>query len=274
MSRGPRALTLALALAAGCEAARADPPRAERAEPRPAAWRALAPGLRWRESRERFADESGAPRETAWVVARVDLSRRSLEVVRSANDRVDGVAGRPLLSVNGGFFEPDLSPSGALRSGGVALGVAGPRGGSGVLVIEGGRGRLLEREALDGGAPWGPAALVLQCGPRLVERDGSVGIHRDDGRRFARTAACLRDGGRTLDLIAAWQLDAPLRGPGLRDLAVRLARGDETSARGCEAALNLDGGPSTGIAARSRAGPWRYQHDALGPTPWLLIARR
>lgn len=274
MTLGARALALALALAAGCEPARADPPQAARARAPQAAWRTLAPGLRWRESRERFADEAGAPRESAWVVARVDLSRRSLEVVRSTNDRVDGVAGRPLLSVNAGFFEPDLRPSGALQSRGVALGVAGPRGGSGVLVIEGGRARLLGREVLDGGAPWGPAALVLQCGPRLVEGDGRVGIYRDDGRRFARTVACLRDGGRTLDLIATWQVDAPLRGPGLRDLAVRLARGDETAARGCEAALNLDGGPSTGIAARSRGDAWRYAHDALGPTPWLLIARR
>ena len=69
----------------------------------------------------------------------------------------------------------------------------------------------------------------------------------------------------------AWQrehLDAPLRGPGLQWLARRLAgpspTGDPT---GCERALNLDGGPSTGFRLAGSTG-----HEPLGPTPWLLTA--
>lgn len=251
---------------AGCDAARADPSEV--------GWRELAPGARWFEGRERFTDERGGLFDAVWVVARVDLRRRSFEIVRSLNDRIDGVSHDPLISINAGFFEPDRRPSGALRSGGVVFGAPGVRGGSGVLVIEARRARLLNREALDAPNALGERALVLQCGPRLVETDGRAGVYRDDGRRFARTVACLRDEGRTLDLIATWQADAPLRGPGLRDLAQRLARADATAPRGCEAALNLDGGPSTGIAARDLAGRWRYAHQALGPTPWLIVARR
>lgn len=270
--RAARAL-LPFALLA-CRAASADPsPAPPRASP---AWRALAPGVRWMETRARFADEGGAAREGAWVVARIDLSRASLGIVRSPNDRPDGVA--PLrdvvLAVDAGFFEPDHTPSGLLASGAALHGALGPRGGSGVLFVRDGRARLLAREALDGGAPWSGASIAVQCGPRLIEADGRVGVHRDDGRRFARTVACVRDGGRTLDLIATWQLDAPLRGPGLYELARRLAGPSPTGDGGCEAALNLDGGPSTGVFARAANGRWRYVHDAVGPTPWLLVARR
>ena len=112
-------------------------------------------------------------------------------------------------------FEPDHAAGGVLRSGGRAWGAAGPRGGSGLLVVHQGVGRVASRELLDGGVPYAPEDLVVQCGPRLVETGGQVGVYRDDGRRFARTALCLRDQGRTLDVILTWEDGAPLRGPGL-----------------------------------------------------------
>lgn len=241
----------------------------------PPAWRELGPGVRWIETQTSFPDERGALRPHAWVVARLDLRRANLEVRRAVNTRVgDGLFDRRvLLAFNAGFFEPDHRASGALRSGGRAWGEPGPRGGSGLLVVRQGVGRLEPRERLDGGVPYAPDDLVVQCGPRLVEPGGQVGVYRDDGHRFARTALCLRDQGRTLDVIFAWEEGAPLRGPGLLHLAQRLGRADVTAARGCEAALNLDGGPSTGVVARAGRGGWRFLHDALGPTPWLLVAR-
>lgn len=268
-----RGALLSLALLA-CRAVSADPAPSSARPPTP--WRTLSPGVRWMETRARFADEGGVARASAWVVARVDLARTSLGIVRSPNDRPDGV--EPLrdvvLAIDAGFFEPDHSPSGLLASGAALHGALGPRGGSGVLVVRAGRARVVAREGIDGGAPWAGATLAVQCGPRLIEADGAVGIHRDDGRRFARTVACVRDGGRTLDLIATWQLDAPLRGPGLYELARDLAGPSPTGDPGCEAALNLDGGPSTGVFARAANGRWRYVHDPVGPTPWLLVARR
>lgn len=257
---------LAALVLSACAPARADPPPP---------WRALAPGLRWMELRESFADEAGTPRAHAWVIARLDLRVRPLTVTRLRSARLMELADDPraLLVVNAGFFEPDHRPSGLLRVGARTLGEPAPRGGSGVLVVRDGRATLLARESLDGGA-LAPSELALQCGPRLVETDGRAGVHRDDGRRFARTVACLRDGGRTLDLIATWRLDAPMSGPGLRDLALRLTRGDLSAPAGCEAALNLDGGPSTGVFARDQGRRWRYTHPAQGPTPWVLVARR
>lgn len=271
----PRRLLLALVTA--CRAVRADPP-ADAATSVDAAvvWRELSPGVRFAEARDTFLNESGAPRTSAWVVARIDLARARLAIVRSTNDRPDGVA--PLddvvFAVNAGFFQPGGAPSGLVASGGDVLGQPEARGGSGVLVVDDGRARLLPRESLDGGVAWHRAAIALQCGPRLIEADGSVGIYRDDGYRFARTVACIRDRGRTLDLIATWQVDDPLRGPGLWSLARRLAGRTPTGDPPCEAALNLDGGPSTGLVARDLRGAWRFARDPVGPTPWLLVARR
>lgn len=264
-----RLLLVALALA-GCT--RRAPPRqvrpatrvVEAVSPAPAAvvWSTVAPGFTWTQVDPQF-DE--APARLVWTVLRLDLSRWTLRAWRSPDDRMTGLAPdrSVLAAINGAYFEPDFAPSGLLLSNGVTLGRIAPRGGSGVLTLRRG---LASVEASDGFPEDFAGELAVQCGPRLVEEGGIVGIHRDDGRRFARTAACVRDRGRTLDLVLTWNLDAPLRGPGLQWLARRLAgpspTGDPT---GCERALNLDGGPSTGFRLAGSAG-----HEPLGPTPWLL----
>jgi uncharacterized protein YigE (DUF2233 family) len=204
-------------------------------------------------------------------VIRVDLTRVVPVAERVRDDHFDtlfadrGVA----FAVDAGFFTEDLHPAGVLVSRGVTLGAFDARGGSGLVVLRGGRAEMLESTASLATEP--RVDLAVQCGPRLVERDGAVGIRRDDGRRFARTAICLRDAGRTMDVIATWWRDEPLRGPGLLAFAQRLAApslvGD---ARGCEAALNLDGGPSTGIYVR---GEPRATHAAIGPVPFALVVR-
>src|SRR5262249_53134671 len=80
--------------------------------------------------------------------------------------------------------------------------------------------------------------LAVQNAPLLVETDGAVGIHADDGKRAARTVACAASGGLRFLLVTAHAGD----GPTLMELARWL-----TGAAGCQVALNLDGGPSTGI---------------------------
>jgi hypothetical protein len=265
-------LLVALALA-GC--ARRSPPRSVRpspgavgsAPPAPAAvvWSTLAPGLGWTEVDPQY-DEP--PARLVWTVLRLDLARWSLRAERSPDDTVAGLAGDPgvVAAVNGGFFEPDHAPSGIVLSQGVTLGRYAPRGGTGVLTVRAGRASV---EAAAGFPEAFGGELAVQCGPRLVEEGGVVGVYRDAGRRAARTAACVRDGGRTLDLVLTWNVDDPRLGPGLRWLARRLAGPSPTGDRGgCERALNLDGGPSTGFRLAGGRG-----HPAPGPTPWLLTAR-
>lgn len=209
-----------------------------------------------------------------WSVVRLDLAHVALRAERAPHASLDDVAHDPTVAfaVDGGFFNPDLRPSGLLVTDRTALAPLTTGGGSGVLRIEGGRADVLAREVVaDGGAA---AAFAVQCGPRLVERGAVVGIHRDDGKRFARTAACVRDRGRTLDIVLAWDRDAPLLGPGLLRFAERLAGPSPVGdSAGCEVALNLDGGPSTGGFVRATPGHPGLSHDAIGPTPWLLTVR-
>lgn len=251
-------------------------------------WYTPARGLTWRRAIVRFTP-APAPllqrftqvTSLEWVVVRLDLAHVELTALRSPDAKlvefarnVPGV----LAAVDGGYFEPNLEPSGLLVSNGRRFGSPGRRGGSGVLVVSDGRADLLPIDSRDGGASDfdGGAGLAVQCGPRVIERGGVVGIYRNDGEQFARTVACVRDSGRTLDLILAWEPGASLRGPTLFDMARMLAApspvGDES---GCELALNLDGGPSTGVfvrGAREERAPL-YEHAPIGPTPWLLVAR-
>jgi hypothetical protein len=130
--------------------------------------------------------------------------------------------------------------------------------------VQGSRAELIARD--DALPP--KLEFAVQCGPRLIERDGSVGIHRNDEKRAARTAACVRDGGQRLDLIIAFTPEQPGDGPTLFELARRLsmplAAGDPS---GCEAALNLDGGPSTGMMVPVVP---ELRYDPVGPVPFAL----
>ncbi|HYQ15500.1 MAG TPA: phosphodiester glycosidase family protein [Polyangiaceae bacterium] len=84
--------------------------------------------------------------------------------------------------------------------------------------------------------------LAVQSFPLLVELDGRSGIHRDDGRRAARTVACLVDRALHFIVIAAPRGE----GPTLFE-AADLLRAAAPLGFGCRVALNLDGGPSTGV---------------------------
>ena len=229
----------------------------------PANWTTAGPGIRWRHTS--VSDEGHV---LDWIVVRFDLASVTPSAEHTPDDHLAGLAldRRVLFAVDAGFFTEDLHPSGTLVSRGIDLGAPDPHGGSGLLVIRSGHAEILGSSAPLVREP--RVDLAVQCGPRLIERDGSVGIHRDDGRRFARTGLCLRDGGRTLDVVVNWWRDDPLHGPGLLGFAQRLAApspvGDHA---GCESALNLDGGPSTGIYVRNAPAA---SHDAIGPVPFAL----
>jgi hypothetical protein len=89
--------------------------------------------------------------------------------------------------------------------------------------------------------PWEPE-LAVQNGPRLVEGPGRLGIRSDDGKRAARTVAC--DVGGRLHLVVVTTV--PHEGPTLHETA-RLCAAPPPRGLGCRAAINLDGGPSTGF---------------------------
>lgn len=250
------------------------------------AWAEVAPGVRWRRAELRVLAVTPAverasppPDVLQWVVIRVDVARANLNVERPPDDSITALWERDSMAVamvNGAYFEPDHSPSGLVFSGGATRAPVGPRGGSGILTVEGDRVAVVSIDARDGGTYTPPpgVSLALQCGPRVVEAGGVAGIYRHDGRYAARTVACVRDAGRTLDLIATWDEREPRRGPELHDLATILSGPSPTGDDGpCEVALNLDGGPSTGVYAGVPSAPGGVRHAPVGPTPWVFVVR-
>ena len=143
------------------------------------------------------------------------------------------------LVVNGGFFDPAQRAEGLVISAGAVLSPRSDTLGGGVISVVNGRATLAAAEGFVAAAG---TDFAMQARPRLVV-DGKSGIARDDGRAAERTAICVREEGRAIEVIVA-RGEASGRGPTLALLA------DMLVSRGCEGALNLDGGPSAGVAWR------------------------
>jgi len=151
------------------------------------------------------------------------------------------VASSAEVVVNGGFFDAAGRPVGLAVSEGTLLSALDPTLSGGVVVSDGARVSLHATEGFE--LPRG-STFAIQCRPRLVV-DGEPNVKRDDGQRAERTALCIRESGRRLDAVVVGASDdGASAGPSLHALSQYLA------ASGCEGALNLDGGPSTGAAWR------------------------
>jgi hypothetical protein len=169
----------------------------------------------------------------------VDLQDVELQVVAEPR----GVSLRRLLPpaalavVNGGYFEAHYRPSTWVKSQGRVLSPKSDTKKGGVLAIRGQRVFIGSFSALD----FEPE-LAVQSFPLIVEEAYRPGINSDDGRRAARTVVCLV--GRELRFVI---LAAPRgEGPTLFE-STALLREPAPAGFGCRVALNLDGGPSSGV---------------------------
>lgn len=144
------------------------------------------------------------------------------------------------LVVNGGFFDPAGKALGLAMSDGAVLSRLAVAASGGIVTTDGDRAQLWETESF---ALPDQTHFAIQCRPRLVV-NGAPNVRRDDGQRSERTALCLRDGGQTVEVVLVARDGTDTSGPSLFALGKFLAR------RGCEGALNLDGGPSTGVSWR------------------------
>lgn len=148
-----------------------------------------------------------------------------------------------LLVVNAGFFHRDGAPAGLTVARGREITPFDPRLVGGVLTVSGSQAEL---HATEGFVSAPGLDFALQSKPRLVV-DREINTS-DDRHRADRTALCLRDEGRRLDVyVARSDIRDGRGGPTLRAFARTLA------ALGCHHALNLDGGPSTSAAWRDGA---------------------
>lgn len=221
---------------AGCK--RRAPEPAPAAEPAPPVEAAASPSP---------AAESAAGWEAqaydvhAWSFGLDKYELRVVDVaMTTALDAVLSKQGSELV-VNGGFFDPRGEPIGLAVSDGAVMSRLARKLSGGVVTSDGTRARLWESESF--AMPSG-TRFAIQCRPRLVV-DGAANVKSDDGKRAARTALCLRDGGKTVEVVVVRGAhEGEGVGPSLFALSHFLVR------RGCEGAQNLDGGPSTGVAWR------------------------
>jgi hypothetical protein len=186
------------------------------------------------------------------------LHRFRLPLDRTRIDVVDARMGtgldrllrdrRAALVINGGFYSPRSEAEGLVIAGGRQINPFLARIKGGVVAVR--RGPRAEHHAAEGLALPLPedVEFAIQCSPQLVVR-GQPAVERFVENTASRTALCIRDGGRGLDVYVA-RVD-PSRGragPTLHTFSRELV------AEGCEEALNLDGGPSTGVAWRAPGG--------------------
>jgi hypothetical protein len=183
----------------------------------------------------------------------VDVARARIDLVDLGFTTLLGDAlGDADLVINGGYwawYGRQRRAQGLVAAGAQTLAPLTATFGGGVLVVRGGRASL---ETPSPAVPSGNPELAVQCFPRLVVKGHAV-AGLNDKARAARTVACVRDAGKSLDVYMT-DPDAP--SPTLKETASWLV------AQGCEAALNFDGGPSTAAAWREgdravRLGPGR-----------------
>lgn len=183
----------------------------------------------------------------------IDLERHQLAAVDLRFEKtLEDVAKREdvVLAFNGGYWDVFREPEGLLISESKTRVGYSPSLGGGILEVRKSNAGEVELRLWDGEDP--PRRLVrdrgaqsqntifaIQCSPRLVV-DGQNNIRRDDGRRAARTALGIRDGQLVVLLSRAEGSVTGREGPSLFGLARELV------VRGYDAALNLDGGPSSG----------------------------
>lgn len=163
-----------------------------------------------------------------------------------------------VVAINGGYFEPSFQTSGLLRLDGREVQPLAAEGVlSGIVAIDAaGVLRLLPRDAdLDG------VHAAIQAGPFIIDPGGEVGV-RPRPAVANRSVLASDDHGRLL-LLATGALT-------LHQLATVLH--DHPQAFGMERierALNLDGGPSTGLSLALEDPTWSV--NERGPVRNVLV---
>jgi hypothetical protein len=210
-------------------------------------WSEAAPGL----DTAQIEAKPGVP---TWAV-RYDQRRFGLSLQWSASGQgIPGsVPGDAVAAINGGYFEPDLRPSGLLIVDGRQVQVESGR--HGALLLQNGHADIVPLRDLRAS----PTASALQAWPFLIEPGGADGIRSDDHKTSRRSAFGLDAAERGL-LVAV-----PTEGVSLFELMEICRR------LGAVIAVNLDGGPSTGFALGV---PPRWSSPTETEVSNLLVLRR
>lgn len=230
--------------------------------PAPAAdtgWMAAGPGIELR----RLPAPGPSGGQIRVSVVRIDPAQVRLRVGYAPDEplALSAWAAREgaLAVINGGFFDEQGRTVALLVSEGQSFGESYVgRGGLFGVSPEGAvRLRALADEPYD---PGEPLTEALEGWPMLVRPGGAAAYSFEDGERARRSALAIDQSGRVL-LIAV-----PAPAFTLRELSEWLAGADLA----IDAAVNLDGGSSTGLILQSEAAPERI--EPFVPLPIVLLA--
>jgi len=273
MALKPHRLSLAIVLFVLCACSIADlaptvvtpPTIAPRSNaPRPTAtlipndtgWQSIAPGVEYRELKIDHGDRSDRLR-----MARIDPAQTQLRVLYDP-DRPRRVsewlsASNALVAVNGNFFDPQNQALGLVIQDGQRRGGVVYEGFGGMFAVNGDEVRV--RWNVDEPYTGEPLTHALQNFPMLVLPGGAANPDIDDnGRRSLRTAVGQDRSGRVVFVVS----------PGLTFTLTEFGQWLAASDLDLNAALNLDGGTSSGLVLRS--GQRNLGVDSWVPVPDVI----
>jgi uncharacterized protein YigE (DUF2233 family) len=215
-------------------------------------WRLIRPGLEYRELNVKVEDRSDRLR-----MARVDASQVRFRV-RYEPDRPRRVSewfdsDKTLLVINGGYFDPQKHALGLLISNGQVFGQS-YRAFGGTFAVNGDGVKIrwnIAQPYVDGEG----LTDAVQNFPMLVIPGGAPNTQIDDNQQFApRTAVGQDRSGRIVFVVSPGSIFT------LTELGQWLAASDLD----LDAALNLDGGSSTGLLLRAG-------DQTLGVDSWVGV---
>lgn len=188
----------------------------------------------------------------AWTF---DLNRVRLETVSAAvatGETAPAFKARTgaLFAMNGGFF--DFGPQKELRPVGLFIEkgrIKKPlsRSLSGTLLINDKQVEIVATESVITAVGY---TSGLQSRPLLVDPGNKLGMRANDRVRVPRSAICMPDSRHVIFVYAGQS------GLSLFELATLLQAPVNAGGFGCDVALNLDGGPSTQVAAEIDGEPF------------------
>jgi uncharacterized protein YigE (DUF2233 family) len=168
-------------------------------------------------------------------------------------------AERPILAMNGGYFDSEYRSTALVVQDGIASGES-YTGFGGMLAVHN-DGTVELRPLRDN--PYDPSESLThatQSAPMLLFPGGVAADLQDNGQRARRSVVAIDQHGYVLFIVG------PTSGLTLSELAFWLAGSDLELDR----ALNLDGGSSTGLFLAH--GPINESIDSFGPLPIVLLA--
>lgn len=222
-------------------------------------WLAAETGLELRRMRLPIGTELPL---TALVLARIDPALHPLRVAydptrpRMLSTWV--TAEQPLVAINGGYFDEQYLATGLVISAGQVAGES-YQGFGGMLAAHTDGSVELRPLREHAYIPGEDLSYATQSAPMLLFPGGIPADFRDDGALARRSVVAIDQAGRVVLLIS---LTSTLS---LRTLADWLATSDLELDR----ALNLDGGPSTGLIIASDSLPER--HDSYGTLSIIVM---